>query len=408
MKTCRKKKPRQAAALLGIMICLTGCANSSPTPITQPSESLSVIETALQSEPRVGEIVSQEPANTEPTRIVETVNENLHIDATVEEYPADGLAGVYVGEPVRITKEEIQRFLEYCGTTITSTKESSDSDMDYYNGVCENGAVFYAEQVVHRHPYSQFIYRNDEKCQFYKAYPIYTGEESFLTNSKYTVGWMFMEPKELSFATELEAEQNVRKALNMLGLSNLKLMRTLYCDHQTLEAAMQRITTHEDYGPLGAKVENNGYPVKEIWTAEDDAYVFSFGFSVQGVPMCYRYYSSGKTAAYTCSDVVVWYTKDGIVDLVVNTPWHVGEAEKIPVPIVPAQTALDIAKTKLGYDLMKPDKCVEEIRLEYHYVQDRDRWLLKPVWSVACSHKSGHENRIYDFINVDALTGDEL
>ena len=220
---------------------------------------------------------------------------------------------------------------------------------------------------------------------------------------------MFTEPKELSFATAEEAEQRVRAVLDALGLLDLKLLRTLYCDHETLEAAMQRITTHEDYAPLGVKVENNGYPVKEAWTEEDDAYVFSFGFSVQGVPMCYRNYESGRTAWYTGSEVVVWYTKDGIVELNITVPWQVGEAETPPASIVPAQIALEIAKTKFGYELMKRDKRIEEVRLEYHYVQDRDRWLLKPVWAVACSNGyDDTDDRSYSFVHIDAQTGNEL
>lgn len=410
MKDHRKQILLQMTALVGIMICLMGCANSDSIPVIHTSENQSTIETTPQRGLHADEIIPQGPSSSvEPTHIVETVNEDFHIDAMVKEYPPDGLAGVYVGDPRRITKEEIQRFMEACGTTITSSEESSNSNMDYYNGVCENGAVFYSEQNVQGHPYSQFLYRNDAKCQFYRAYPIYSGEESYLTNSKYTVGWMFTEPKELSFSTEAEAEQNVRRTLNVLGLSDLKLIRTLYCDHKTLEAAMLRVATYEEYGPLGAKEENNGYPIKETWLDEDDAYVFSFGFSIQDTPMCYRYFASGKTAWYTRSDVIVWYTKDGIVNLVVNTPWQKGETETPPTPIISAQSALDVAKKKLSYDFTKPDKRIEEIRLEYHYVQDRNRWLLKPVWAVACSYSSGPDtDRIYSFINVDALTGYEL
>lgn len=230
-----------------------------------------------------------------------------------------------------------------------------------------------------------------------------------MTNAKYTVGWMFIEPKAFSFATKAEAEQNVRDALAALGLSNLKLLRTLYCDHQTLEAAMDRVTTNEDYGPIGVTVENNGYPIRDDWSEDDDAYMFSFGISVHGVSMSYRYDTSEETAWYTGSNVVVWYTKDGIVSLSVDTPWEVGEVETPPEPIISAQTALEAAKTKFGYNLMDRDKRIEEIRLEYHYIQDRERWLLKPVWAVALSYTDEtHFDRYYSFMNIDALTGDEL
>lgn len=387
-----------------VAIYTTGCNRNMETPESEIVATVTVSENTLTTE-----TTYNFDANESLQHFVETVNENFHIDAVVKEYPKKGTAGVYIGEPKRINKEEIQRFIDLCGTKIASSQEINSPDMYYYNGVCENGAVFYAEQDTHNHPYSKFLYRNDEKCRFYHAYPIYTGEEEYLTNTKYTVGWMFAEPKDLSFGSALEAEQCVRTALARLGLVDLKLLRTLYCDHETLAAAMQRITTHQDYGPLGAAVENNGYPIKEIWTEEDDAYMFSFGLSVHDIPMSYRYFDSSRTAWYTGSEIVVWYTKDGIVNLIVNTPWQVRETETPPTPIISAQAALDVAKTKLEYDLIKNDKSIEEIRLEYHYVQDRGRWLLMPVWAVACSSRSGPDtDRVYTFVHVDALTGNEL
>lgn len=388
-----------------VVICTAGCSRNVGSHKNQTVSTVAVVEDKSASETTS----SNSDSNESLQHFTETVNESFHIDAEAKEYPAEGTAGIYVGDPKRISKEEIQRFIDACGTKIASSQEINSSDMDYYNGVCENGAVFYAEQDVHNHPYSKFIYRNDEKCKFYQAYPIYTGEEEYLTNTKYTVGWMFSESKVLSFGTATEAEQRIRIALEALGLTDLKLLRTLYCDHQTLDSAMQRITTNEDYSPLGMTAENNGYPVKETWSEEDDAYVFSFGFSVYGVPMSYRYFDSSRTAWYTGSEIVVWYTKDGIVNLVVNTPWQVGRTETSPAPIVSAQTALDVAKAKLECDLIKQDKRIEEIRLEYHYVQDWGRWLLMPVWAVACSSRSGPDtDRVYTFVYVDALTGNEL
>lgn len=393
------------ATLMVFAICLAGCTVNAEDPEEKLVATVTAVaDTAVLETTQIDSVAA--PA---PQHFVETVNEDFHIDATVEEYPADGLAGVYIGEKKRFTKEEINSFFNFCGTAIDSSNESSTGDMDYYNGVCENGFVFFSEQSSHNHPYSKFIYRNDQKSQIYRDYPIYNDEQEYLTNAKYTVGWMFIEPKAFSFATKAEAEQNVRDALAALGLSNLKLLRTLYCDHQTLEAAMDRVTTNEDYGPIGVTVENNGYPIRDDWSEDDDAYMFSFGISVHGVPMSYRYDTSEETAWYTGSNVVVWYTKDGIVSLSVDTPWEVGEVETPPEPIISAQTALEAAKTKFGYNLMDRDKRIEEIRLEYHYIQDRERWLLKPVWAVALSYTDEtHFDRYYSFMNIDALTGDEL
>lgn len=409
MKICRKKKLCWAA-LLGMMICLTGCANASPNPITQASESLPAVETAPQSEQQVGEIVSQEPANTEPTRIVETVDDNFHIDAAVVDYPADGMAGVYAGSPKVFTKEEIEAFVNHCGSSIASVKEWDDGDMMYYNGTCSNGYRFnYMRglESVNHHPYAHFQY-SAEHSAIYGEYPIYFGEDHYYTNPKYTIGWMFTYPKQFSFATEKDAEAAVRDALKVLGLPELTLRRTLYIDHNIMEEAGKLLATDENFAPIVGTEENNGYTLRDDWSEEDDAYIFSFGISVSDIPLSYHF-QAGDTANYCGTDIIVLYTKYGISNLSVNTPWSVGVEIKESAPIVPAQAALEIAIEKYSYDLSMKDKRIEEIRLEYQYFQNRDAWLLKPVWSIMISYTIERSfDRYYDFTNVDALTGKEL
>jgi len=402
MKKTNKGTPGWMAAVCALLLILGGCAGNGE--ITEGRVVAATTITVPGTTPEAAD-----PAADAPSRhITETVNENFHIDADVVGYPADGIAGIYIGTPKRLTKEEIAAFLASCGYTIASAEESNDGYTDYYNGVCNSGNVFYYSQDSSGHPYSQLVYRNDAKYQTYQPYPIYLGERDYITNSQYTVGWMFTEPKDLSFATAAEAEQNVRSALAALGLSDLKLLRTLYCDHQTLKAAMERLATHEDYAPLGDPQENNGYVIKEDWSEADDVYIFSFGIPVREISLSYRMFSR-ETSAYVGSNIYVWYTKDGIINANIETPWSVGGEEALPQPLIPAEEALETAKVKFSFDLKRQDKRIEEIRLEYQYFQDRDRWLLRPVWAVFLSYTyDGDTSRYNTFMDIDAITGDEL
>ena len=308
MKTCRKKKLCQEAMLLGIMICLTGCTNPSPTPITQASESLSVVETAPQSELQTKEFIPQEPsASTEPTRIVETVNEDFHIDAEVIGYPADGMAGVYAGSPKVFTKEEIEAFVKQCGSSIALVKEWDDGDMMYYNGTCANEYHFgYMRGLegVNHHPYAEFYYFDPERAESYCGYPIYYNEYSYRTNPKYTIGWMFTDPKQFSFATEKEAASAVRDALKILGLPELTLLRTLCIDHDIMAEAGKLLATDEYYAPILGSEENNGYRLRDDWSEDDDAYLFSFGIPVSDIPLSYNL-QTRDTASYSGTNIVV-------------------------------------------------------------------------------------------------------
>lgn len=409
-----QKELHPIIALLGVLVCLTGCASTSPSPKVQVSESPAVIEAGLENNSQVNVTSPQEyPVYTESRHIVETINDDFRIDADVVGYPIDGMASVYTAEPKDFTKEEIEAFIAHCGESIVSVKEWDDGAMQYFNGECTNGYRFgymWGLDGFNNHPYAEFRFYDTERYRTYYDYPIYSGgEQNYITNPQYTVGWMFTERKEFSFATEKEAEASVREALAVLGLPNLTLLRTLYIDHHTLEEAGELLAKDEKYAPITGKVENNGYILRDDWSEEEDAYMFSFGISIAGVPMSYLFDDSGETATYCGSEVNVWYTKYGITFLGVNTPWTVGAEEISRKQIISAEAALETAKEKYSYDLHMKDKKIEEIRLLYKYSQNRNQWLLRPAWTVRISYTNEHsDERYYRFMYIDALTGTEL
>lgn len=408
MKNFYKRNLRKMIALLAIAACLTGCTGVSHEPQNQTA-----MDTTAQEEPLLSKNSYQEqPVSMEPTRIVESVNENLRIDAAVLGSPANGKAGIYTGAPKIFTKGEIEAFVEHCGGSITSVKESDDGDMMYYNGTCSNGyrfAYMRGLEGVNHHPYAEFNYSNPERSRIYYEYPIYYSEYHYLTNSQNMVGNMFAESKDFSFATEAEAEAAVREALNILGLPELFLLRTLYIDHSTMGKVGQILATDERFAPITGAKENNGYTLRDDWSEDDDAYMFSFGISVSGTPMSYLFDDCAVTATYCGSEVIVWYTKYGITYMTVNTPWTLGAEESAPESIVSAQTAMEAVKEKYGYDLALQDKRVEEIRLLYLYIQDRDRWLLRPAWVARISYGSAYsDDHYYTSMYIDAFTGKEF
>lgn len=407
----RKSKLLKLVGLLGAVVCLAGCTHTYPE--QSSAQTMTEIMRQQPIETETYQEASQEkaPPNTYPSRIVETVDENFHIDADVVGYPANGMAGVYTGTPKVFTKEEIDAFVTHCGGSITSVKEWDDGDMMYYNGTSPDGYHFsYLRGLegVNHHPYAIFQYSNSKYAKVYGEYPIYRGEEFYYTNAQNTIGWMFTEPKSFSFATEEEAEESVRRALKILGLPELKLLRTLYIDHATMMEAEKLLTTDANFAPLAGKEDDVYPPLPDDWSEDNDAYIFSFGIVVADTPISFHF-QAGDTANYCGTDITVLYTKHGITSLSVGTPWKVGAEVKKPALIVSAQDAMEVAKEKYSYDLKRKDKRVEEIRLEYQYFQNRDQWLLKPVWSVMVSFTNENaDGRYFDFTNIDALTGQEI
>lgn len=409
----QKNKLIRIGALLLAAACLAGCTSKSATAPTVQPETQNLSDSTTERIPTATATTSREPAAiAEPTHVEKIIDENFSIDADIVGVPENGMAGVYTASPARLTKERIQEFVRACGNDVTSSKESDDGSMAYYTGECTNGYTFtymYGIEGVNNHPYAEFQYSDTARYRTYYDYPIYVGEEDYVTNPDYSVGWMFTEPKEFAFFLEEKAEQVVRDALAVLGLTDLMLLRTLYIDHNTLAEAGKLLATDERFTPMTGEKENNGYKLRDDWSEEEDAYMFSFAISVDGVPMSYLYDESGATATYCGSEITVWYTKYGITSLHVNTPWVIKEEKSAPEQLVSAQTALEVVKEKYIYDILRTDKKVEELRLVYRYAQDRSQWLLRPTWVARVSFSHAEPSvRYCEFMYIDALTGKEL
>lgn len=146
-------------------------------------------------------------------------------------------AGLYEAEPQHFSDEDINRFLSHCGDSVASSqKDTGDAHMKY-SGTTNKGKESLSLKSTGYHPHEVFQYVDEERYAIYREYPIYAGEEAYETNAQYSVGWMFTEPKDFSFATAEEAEKSVRTALAALGVTDITLLRTQYIDHNTMEAA---------------------------------------------------------------------------------------------------------------------------------------------------------------------------
>lgn len=394
------------AVLLVLAACLAGCTEAREKPEGSTEK---IAPTVTNGNPAESAAMSA-AGNTEPQRFVETVNEHFQIDADVIGCPADGMAAVYSGERCVFTMDNIQALIDLSGGHIISSREWEEGSLQCFAADSDNGYhLVYEHDIegVSNTPYSLLSYHNKEYFKMYAEYPIYSSEYSYETNAKYTVGWMFTEPKDFAFASAEEAEAATRQALETLGLSQLVLLRTLYIDHNTLAEAAQLVTTDDTYAPVGEPRENNGFTLRDGWSEADDAYVFSYSISVDGSPMTYRD-DLRDTGVYCGVNIIVWYNEKGIIELRVTTPWVVGAEENGPASIVPAQAALDTAKEKYQY-VLHSDIAINKIYFEYQHVQVKSRRQLRPVWAVAITMPDrGLGETFFDFVYIDALTGREI
>ena len=321
-------------------------------------------------------------------------------------------AGVYEGSPQHFSEEDIDRFLSHCGDGVASSQKDTGDTHIKYSGTTNKGKTFLSLKSTGYHPHEVFQYVDEERYAIYREYPIYAGEEAYETNAQYSVGWMFTEPKDFSFATAEEAEKTVRTALAALGVTDITLLRTLYIDHNTMEAAGKKLASDPAYAPIGEPQENNGYTLREDWSEADDAYMFSFGIAVENTPLSTRF-EIQDTATYTGSKIIVWYSGNGIDFLSVDMPWKIGRLLQEPQKIISSEEALAIVKNQLDGILTYQNVSYYDPFLEYRYKQEKDTWILYPVWTVKVSYQmmtnaDTASDVMYRFLCVDARTGEAL
>ena len=80
-----------------------------------------------------------------------------------------------------------------------------------------------------------------------------------------------------------------------------------------------------------------------------------------------------------------------------------------PEQVLSAGEALEIARGKLSNVVTGEETVLTKAMLQYFYIQDRDRWLLRPVWEFSIRRPSlWGDGYMFDYVLVDAVTGEEI
>lgn len=391
-----KQTKTLGALALALLLALPGCQRT-PADSTAPQQTTAPASGLAETVP------------TDPNHVYEQVQENLLIDAEIIAPPEGSTPKVYVGEMKTFTKEEIDAFLAWNGDGIAEvTRDDTQDQSHVYAGNCQSGSRFTLDYSTNGLFPSSFSYINHSLYERYLAYPIYNVPYDYDQNESSRIAEMFFEPVELSFATAEEAEAQVREGLATLNLGELKLNRTLYISHDRMAQAGE-ILQGDEWAVLAKGGATATFPQWDDWDEGDDCYMFEFFSAADGVPMTYRFWDSG-TVSYSPNSIVVWYTKDGIIELNILHPWIFGQVAESPESIISAGEALAVAKAKYANIISSQNRIIESVNLAYVYRQDGDGWLLRPVWEVKIRLKATDTVPFdtFQYVGVDAITGEEL
>ncbi len=351
------------------------------------------------------------PQPTDPTHIYRQVQDNLLIDAEVKGPPEGTVPKVYVGEANIFTQEKVNAFLAWSGDEIAEvTLDIGDDTKHQSVATCRSGARLANSFSLNNPPSSAFDYKSVESMERYIAYPLSRTQQDYEECSAHRSGrritYLFEEPTELSFATAQETEGKVREALSTLGLEDLILNRTLYLSHDRMEEAGW-ILQGEEWAHQAKGGETATFPQWDDWSEAHDCYLFEFFCGVDNVPMSYHTLDNSTTIVPS-TDIVVYYTRQGIVGLNIMWPWSACEVAETPERTLSATEALQRVQERLENTISSQMRTVERVELIYLCKQDGDRWLLRPVWEISVwqSGSNDYEQK-YTYIRIDAITGEE-
>lgn len=349
---------------------------------------------------------------TTPDHIYEEVREDILIDADVVR-PEEGIVPkVYQIERSVITKESMEDFLEFCGDGIQSMESEIVDDNGYYYNLNTNKGMNLILNVLEDVNIGGcgFSYVGLNKdYHWYKTLVQYSRDRQGIPGDGDNT-YNYEQPQEFAFATAAEAEENVRECLENLGIRNAVREEIFYLDHSTL----QRVMEEDEESLRWESEEMRGEPyIPKEWSEEDDCYMFSFCCAVDGITSVQSVRETAVAYVDSCR-IEALYNTNGVVFLMAHNLWSTTEVVEKPKTIISEMDAMLKAREKLVGVFSKRQRVVQEVALRYCPVQDKNGWLLYPVWEILVCEQdvsqewSGAITDEYSYILIDALTGEEL
>ena len=195
--------------------------------------------------------------------------------------------------------------------------------------------------------------------------------------------------EDLAFATVQEAEDSVRKVLELLGCENVGTAEVYSLSPEILTSLDESIRRVDDDG--------NDMPM-QTWTDEDACYYIVFREEYDGLVF------SREGIQWEGTNIVAYYSARGIEYMSIRTPLEVtATGQQIEVPSV--EDAKAMITDKYNSIIMTAPATVEEISLEY--IMTVDQGTLVPSWRIIVDESTA-QIPYKCCVRFDALTGKEL
>ena len=202
--------------------------------------------------------------------------------------------------------------------------------------------------------------------------------------------------KDLEFASRQEAFENIRQALETMGIDIEEQYKCYVLEHSMLQS--------EEYAmDINGNIDQTGY--KDSWTQDDDSYYFAINQKYDDTPAYHVFYDNFPLAADENAPIQVLYNKDGIQFLQLEKVFAFTEQES-NYDLKPFEEIAEVIETKYGMLLDGSTYSVNQATLYYMENKMNDeQYEVIPVWIFNTEDKETGKT-LQDIVNAE--TGKEI
>lgn len=332
------------------------------------------------------------PDNSEDIHITETNAPELLISETEAEVlidaeidVPDGFTYILPTPQVRLKAFDSSEIVQILGMdTVGITPKQSEIEM--YGSKYDNTIYFDGNNDLIS---SYMIFYQSEEGQIY---PYLFQKE------------LFTEKKDLKFADEVTARQNIADTLDDLGLEGYIFQKTYYMDYEKLRAAEQE---KEKDKYFEEDLKAGRIPYRGNWNENDGCYVFDICFTKNQIPVQSNDYLIEDTFFMVGNSVRVYYSKEGIIEFELSAYYEcIDEGEQIE--ILKPEKIQEAVEKKFHSAIISDKITVTKMNLEYQpkrIKEDGSHMVLWPAWAVSFTQGNSHEENVIYF---DAESGKEI
>lgn len=202
--------------------------------------------------------------------------------------------------------------------------------------------------------------------------------------------------KDLEFASRQEAFENIRQALETMGIDIEEQYKCYVLEHSMLQS--------EEYAmDINGNIDQTGY--KDSWTQDDDSYYFAINQKYDDTPAYHVFYDNFPLAADENAPIQVLYNKDGIQFLQLEKVFAFTEQES-NYDLKPFEEIAEVIATKYGMLLDGSTYSVNQATLYYMENKMNDKqYEVIPVWIFNTEDKETGKT-LQDIVNAE--TGKEI